>query len=134
MLSGPVKCASLCERNGGSSHVNRISMLRQQHIYVQVARARAFENRGPLEFAKSRHSIANSLLTPSVLCQLRLSTSPFLFFSFFFLPSFLYVRKFRGNERFRFQRDELNGRLNVFIEKSKSVGYLDRKSVETKLD
>lgn len=44
VLSGPVKCASLCERNGGSSHVNRISMLRQQHIYVQVARARAFSN------------------------------------------------------------------------------------------
>lgn len=44
VLSGPVKCASLCERNGDSSHVNRISMLRQQHIYVQVARARAFSN------------------------------------------------------------------------------------------
>lgn len=64
VLSGPVKCASLGERNGGSSHVNRISMLRQQHIYVQVARARAFSNMrtGPpslLQSLKSRHSIGS---------------------------------------------------------------------------
>lgn len=85
-------------------------MLRQQHIYVQVARARAFSNARTEAPSICEIAPLDRQLGSYSLDTLSASFIHFLFF-FFFLPSagYSYVRKLRddgGNERFRF--DELN--------------------------